>query len=64
MREEGRGLHIKVRKQISDVDLRELIALFHRYKVDMRPLAVFETSKNAAWFRDSRAFWHDEVFDD
>jgi len=60
---ELRSLHIRFKRQPSDKDLRELIALFLRYRMDMRSLSIFRTAKNAGWFaNDSKAFWHAKVF--
>jgi hypothetical protein len=52
----GRGtdLLITLRKQPGDSDLRELVALFYRYQLDMRALAVLK--------RDTSSFWHAKVF--
>lgn len=58
----GRDLWITLRRAPNDDDLRELIALFHRYKVDMRQLAAFETPENSTWFRKPGTFWHRAVF--
>lgn len=62
---EGAGselrLHVKGRR-VSEVCLRELVALFHRYGVPMRQLAQFETSANQSWFRSREAFWYEPVF--
>ena len=50
-------------KKISDQDLEELLALFYRYKIDMKQLAVFLNKKNKDWFFDNRqAYWHKKVF--
>lgn len=55
-------LHISSHK-ISDNNLVELIALFYRYKVDMKQLQIFLNNKNKAWFFDNkRAYWHRRVF--
>lgn len=43
-------------------ELRELLALCHRYGVDMRQLAKFETARNRRWFRDPQKYWHRAVF--
>ena len=48
--------------QFTDETLRELIALHHRYGIEMRQLAQFETSGNRAWFRKPGAYWHKAVF--
>jgi hypothetical protein len=57
------GLHIVLSKPPSDAELRELIALLYRYDLDMTPLAVLRTKRNAAWFADNKeAFWHVRVF--
>jgi len=50
---------------ISNRSLRELIALFHRYNIDMRQLQAFLTENNRKWFYDNpKAFWHEKVFQD
>ena len=64
-RYEGRGLtlYISVNSAAVDEDgLRELLALFRRYGVDMRQLAAFDRSEFADWFRSEQAYWHKEVF--
>jgi len=49
--------------RISDGDLRELLALFYRYKIDMKQLAVFLNKKNQSWFFENRkAYWYRRVF--
>lgn len=42
--------------------LRELLALFHRYGVEMAQLYVLDRPEFAEWFRDSRAYWFGAVF--
>jgi hypothetical protein len=42
-------LHVPSR--ISDKGLRELLALFRRYHVDMGQLAQFQTPSNRPWFK-------------
>jgi hypothetical protein len=62
---EGRGdavvLHVS-KKRISEAHLRELLALFRRYRVAMPQLAQFENVTNSGWFRDPQAFWFRAVF--
>lgn len=49
--------------RIPDEDLREIIGLFYRYKVDMKQLKVFLNDKNKKWFFDQpKAYWHRRVF--
>ena len=49
--------------EIPDEDLRELLALFYRYDIDMKQLAVFLNDANRAWFYEQRPnFWHTKVF--
>jgi hypothetical protein len=57
-----RDLYIPIVSDPTDDELRELIALFHRYAVDLRQLATFETRANRAWFRKPEAYWHEGVF--
>jgi hypothetical protein len=57
-----RGLVVELKRAPWKDELRELLALCHRYGVDMRQLAKFETSKNRAWFRAPHKYWHSAVF--
>ena len=45
----------------SNLELRELLALFHRYNVDMRQLARFANDRRK-WFSDPIAYWRAAVF--
>lgn len=63
VRGEGqRGLVVKLKRRPGDDDLRQLLALAHRYGLNMRKFAKFETPANKHWFRDSKMYWHDRVF--
>ena len=57
-----RGLVVQLKRRPGKDDLWQLLALCHRYGVDMRQLARFETAKNRAWFCDPNKFWHRAVF--
>ena len=55
-------LNIKT-KTISDNCLRELISLFHRYKIEMSQLSCFLNKKNKNWFLDNKkSYWYNKVF--
>ena len=48
---------------LTDDDIRDLIGLFFRYKIDMKQLAQFLTPENKQWFQGNpRSFWHKKVF--
>jgi hypothetical protein len=48
---------------IHDYDLRDLLGLFYRYKVEMKQLGRFLTDDNKKWFYENKkAFWHKKVF--
>ena len=47
---------------LSDRLLKEVIALFHRYKVPMSQLRAYETAKNKAWLNDPQKYWHQSVY--
>jgi hypothetical protein len=51
-------------KRIKAQDLRELIALFRRYKIDMSELKIFLNEGNKEWFyeKSKHAYWHKKVF--
>jgi hypothetical protein len=56
-------LHIASR--ISQESLRDLIALFERYRIPrMSQLAQFLSPSNRSWFADPKGFWHKKVFTD
>lgn len=58
------ALHVLLKPApVSEADLRELISLFHRYRLNTSALAQLLTTENASWFRDDHtAYWHDGVF--
>lgn len=48
---------------LPDSDLRELIGLYERYGIDMRPLAAFANDRNRSWFENNKlAYWHVKIF--
>jgi hypothetical protein len=57
-----RDLHIVLRNQPGKYQLRDLIALFYRYRMNMKPLAALKTKRNAGWFADPKMFWYQPVF--
>jgi hypothetical protein len=52
----GDEIHIHISARLSDASLRDILGLFHRYKIEMRQLRRFETLKNRDWFRNKRSF--------
>lgn len=60
----GEELYVDIDKsKFTEMDLREMLALFYRYNVDMKQLEVFLSDDNKAWFFDNKeAFWYDKVF--
>ena len=54
----GPDLLIPLTREPSDEELRELIALFHRYGVSLGQLAVF----NRDWLLSPDAFWFSGMF--
>lgn len=60
----GRELYLHIcADDIHDYDLRDLIGLFYRYKIDMKQLSRFLTDENRKWFYENkRAFWRKKVF--
>lgn len=64
---EGKGDEIHLypsSSAISEKGLRELIALFYRYEIDMHQLQQFVNDKNREWFTDKKSYWHKRVFGD
>ena len=60
---EGVDLHILLKGVLlDDSSLRELLALFFRYGVEMTNMYVLETHSNRSWFRNPGAYWYTRVF--
>jgi len=60
----GTGMDLRITvatRHLSQRDLRELLAIFHRYGVDKRVLAEFDRLE-LKWFRDPKAYWFAGVF--
>ena len=57
-------LHLFVENsEIPDQDLREIISMFYRYKIDMKQLQIFLNPKNKSWFHGTgRGYWYKKVF--
>lgn len=50
-------------KRINNQNLREIIALFYRYKIEMKQLVIFLNKDNEQWFQgNKKAYWHKRVF--
>ena len=60
----GGGLDLEItfstRRKV-ERDLREIIAVFHRYAIDKRVLRQFDSAR-LVWFRDRKKYWHKEIF--
>jgi hypothetical protein len=56
------GLVVRLKRRPGNDDLRQLLALCHRYGADMRQLAKFETARNRSWFCDPKKYWYKGVF--
>jgi hypothetical protein len=59
---EGQKIILSVNNDISDNDLREILAVFFRYGADMRQLADLKNENNEEWFMDSKMYWYESVF--
>ena len=64
VRGEGDTHVIDVEKgKLRENELREIIALFHRYGIDMRQLRAFETRSNKTWLANEQAYWHGAMYE-
>ena len=56
-------LHIILKRPPGALQLQELIAVFYRYEMNMKPLAALKTTRNAGWFAENKnAYWHAQIF--
>lgn len=60
----GDEIQMSVASRLSDASLRDMLGLFHRYKIEMRQLSQYLTPRNSEWFRDERGYWYRRVFRD
>ncbi len=59
----GNELYLHVASVIlHDYDLRELVALFKRYNINMKQLKIFLNEDNKKWFQNKTAYWYKKVF--
>lgn len=56
-------LHLEIKANVSDDELREIIALFSRYDIDMTRLKQFVTDNNKSWFQNEQAYWYSDIFE-
>lgn len=60
---EKKEVHLYIAaRDIHDHDLRDLLALFFRYNIDMKQLAQFLTDDNKKWFCKKIMYWYKRVF--
>ena len=60
---ELRTLYIEVDPDKVDlIQIRELIGLFHRYKISKAQLAQLEKEEFRAWLRQSGSYWQRSMF--
>ncbi|HEY9142010.1 MAG TPA: hypothetical protein VIN93_14025 [Bryobacteraceae bacterium] len=62
---EGKGdtLFIRVLKsRVDEYALRDLLALFQRYRIDMKQLSTFDKRGFSNWFHNKNAYWYESVF--
>jgi len=56
-------LYLDIPCTIPDDDLRDILALSYRYKINMKQLSIFLNNTNKNWFFDNtKGYWHRKVF--
>ena len=56
-------LYIEVNiKKLDSMALREIIAIFYRYGIEMKQLSVFKNNKRWKWFVEPNTYWFNKVF--
>ncbi|WP_039798155.1 hypothetical protein [Nocardia araoensis] len=59
-----RTLYLTVDLDAVDEDgLRELVALYRRYNINLKELRVLDADRVGPWFSDPDRWWHAEVFE-
>lgn len=57
------GLEIYIKTPLNEPNLRDLIAILHKYGIDKKCLREFATSENEKWFKDNNSYWYKSVFE-
>ncbi|WP_278264782.1 hypothetical protein [Nocardia sp. AG03] len=57
-----RTLDIAVKTPVDDDSLREILALFRRYDIEMAQLRKLDNAQVSEWFHDPQKYWHEPVF--
>ncbi len=60
----GRELRINISyERVSKYDMLELIALFYRYKVDLKQLLALDRPEFQDFLRDRKKYWYNSMFE-
>ncbi len=62
---EGQGTVLYIDVDLDAVDeysLRDILALFRRYNISMKQLAIFDRAEFADWFRNEKKYWYKDIF--
>lgn len=58
----GRELHVEVRTDIDEIDLRDIIALFFRYGVDLTQIPRAFSVEKYPWLVKEGMYWFSAMF--
>jgi hypothetical protein len=60
----GEEIYIDIDKsKLVEENLREILALFYRYNIDMKQLEIFLSDENKSWFFDNKeSFWYGGIW--
>lgn len=56
------GIFIVDPNLANEMNLRDLLALLHRYQLPMHALKPLLNDSNKKWFSNNEAYWHEGVF--
>jgi hypothetical protein len=59
---EGDTLDIVVSRPVDPDSLRELLALFRRYDIELAQLGQLDNPEVSRWFHDPRKYWYEAIF--
>lgn len=59
----GSDLLIEFSIGASEENVRDIIALFYRYNINMKQLAKLSTKRNSRWFTNKDMYWYNLVFE-
>jgi GTPase SAR1 family protein len=58
----GNIITLKCKDNLDEIEFREMIGFFYRYKQDLKLLRAFETDEHKNWLHNKSAYWYRRMY--